>query len=102
LQFEIATVWAMTKSVRMILTPFLIISYVFGLRIAGLSKNYLKLWFSLLYMLFFWLIYYFLFTSKTMTSYRNDNLKHQMCYWLEFFTTLLSVVFGVYHNKVKR
>jgi len=92
----------MTKSVRMILTPFLIISYVFGLRIAGLSKNYSKLWFSLLYMLFFWLIYYFLFTSKIMSSYRNNNIKHQISYWMEFFTTLLSIVFGLYHNKVKK
>jgi len=55
-------------------------------------------------MLFIWLIYYFLFTSNIMSSFNkyNSTIEHNLCYWLEFFIILLSVVFGAYHNKVKR
>jgi len=102
LQFGIATVYAMAKSIRTILKPFLIISYVFGSRIASLSRNYLKLWFSLLYILLVWIIFYFLLTSTLMSSSNKYNsVEYHLCYSLEFFITLLSVVFGVCHDKVK-
>jgi len=93
----------MAKSIRIILTPFLIISYVFGSRIASLSRNYLKLWFSFSYILFVWMIFYFLLTSTLMSSSNKYNsIEYHLCYSLEFLITLLSVVFGVYHDKVKR
>jgi len=93
----------MSKSIRIMLTPFLIISYVFGLRIAYLSKNYSKLWFSLLYMLLIWLVYYFLATSQLIKSvHKPYSIEHHIWYWLDFFTTLLSVIFNVYYDKVKK
>jgi len=80
-------------------------SYVFGSRIAGLSRNYLKLWFSILYILLVWLIYYFLLSSISSTlrsSFKKtDSTEYYMCH-VEFFITLLSIVFGVYHDKVKK
>jgi len=98
-------VYAMVKNIRIILTPFLIISYVLGSRIAGLSRNYLKLWFSILYILLVWLIFYFLLSSipSTLRSsfIKSNYIEYYMCH-VEFFITLLSVVFGVYHDKVKK
>jgi len=93
----------MTKSIRMILTPFLIISYVFGLRIASLSRNYSKLWFSFLYMMLIWLVYYFLATSWSIYSIiKSYRIEYNIWYLLELFTTLLSVIFNVYYDKVKK
>jgi len=94
----------MAKNIRIILTPFLIMSYVFGSRIAGLSRNYLKLWFNILYILLVWLIFYFLLSSiPTLKSSfeKSNSIEYYMCH-VEFFITLLSIVFGVYHDKVKK
>lgn len=103
MQFEIATVYAMANSIRTILMPFLIISYVFGLRIAGLSRSHLKLWFNLLYIVIVWLIYYFFLTSTLISSFNKYNsIEYQISYALELFTTLMSIVFGVYYDKVRK
>ncbi|XP_071631946.1 uncharacterized protein [Temnothorax longispinosus] len=90
---------AMTKSIRTILTPFLIISYVFGLRIVNLSK-YSRLWFSVLYMLLLWSVYCILSTSALISSFNElYPIEDSIFYWLESYTTLLSIVFGIYHEK---
>ncbi|XP_024871692.1 uncharacterized protein LOC112454484, partial [Temnothorax curvispinosus] len=90
----------MTKNIQTILTPFLTISYMFGLRIANLSTDLSKLWFSFLYMLLVWLIYYFLSTRTLVYSiHESYPIEYHICYWLEIFMTSLSIVFGIYHNK---
>ncbi|XP_011868452.1 PREDICTED: uncharacterized protein LOC105562320 isoform X1 [Vollenhovia emeryi] len=90
----------MTKNIRTILMPFLTISCVFGLRIADLSVNHFKLWFSLLYILLVWLIYYFLSTCSLIYSVNNSYpIEYHICYWLEMLINFLSIVFGAYHNK---
>ncbi|XP_011858625.1 PREDICTED: uncharacterized protein LOC105556160 isoform X2 [Vollenhovia emeryi] len=88
----------MTKSIRTILMPLLIINYAFGLRIVNLSRH-LKL-FTVLYMMLIWSIYYFFATSPLISSFfEYFPIQDNICYWLESFTTLLSIVFGVYHEK---
>jgi len=93
----------MIKNFRTILKPFLIINYVFGLRIANLSMNHSKLWFSLLYMLLVWLIYYFIATSPLIYSLQKTYpTEYHIIYLLEIFISLLSIVFGVYYDKVRK
>ena len=98
IQFEIKTICAMTKSIRTILTPLLIMSYVFGLRIV--ISNHSKLWFNAIYILLIWSIYCFLVSTYHTFNFFNKYLEDNICYYLEFFTTLLSIAIGVYHNKV--
>ena len=91
----------MVKNIRTIITPFLMVSYVFGLRIA--ISNHLKLWFSVIYMLLIWSVYYFLSSSALMISFHAFfSFEDHICHYLEVFTTLLSIVFGIYHDKVKK
>lgn len=98
------------KSIREVLAPLLIISYVCGLRLWIIELptfSRLRSWFSVSYMLLFWLIYFF-FLKFTVKSYINDitvtydSTDEVIYYWLEIFMTLLSVVFGIYHNKVRK
>ncbi|XP_070172340.1 putative gustatory receptor 28a [Polyergus mexicanus] len=91
----------MTKSIRTVLAPFLIISYVSGLRIIEFPVGHPRIWFSLLYMLLFWSIY-FLFLKFIITSYFNNKhytIEYHICIGLDILVTLLSIVFGVYHDK---
>jgi len=92
----------MIRNIRTILKPFLMISYVFGLRIDNLA-NRSRLWFSVLYMLLVWLAYYFFSTTALISSLDKIYLiEDRMCYWLEIFTTLLSIILGIYHDKVRK
>lgn len=91
----------MTKSIRAILKPLLVISYVFGLRIANLSKH-LKL-FNILYMLLIWSLYYFAATSTLMSNFNERHpTEDVICSWYEILSTLLIIVFGLYHEKVRK
>ncbi|XP_029665565.1 uncharacterized protein LOC115236964, partial [Formica exsecta] len=92
----------MTKSIQTVLTPLLIISYVSGLKIFEFPVGHPRVWFSLSYMILFWSIYYFL--NSTVISYfinihYTTELCYLICYWLDILLTLLSVVFGIYHDK---
>jgi len=101
-QFEIETVYMMTKSIRTVLTPLLIISYTSGLNIIEFPVGYPRIWFSLLYMLLFWSIYFFLFNSTILYYFNNEHytIIYQIGTGLDILMTLLSIVFGVYHEKV--
>ncbi|XP_071631947.1 uncharacterized protein [Temnothorax longispinosus] len=89
---------AMTKSIRMILMPFLVISYVFGLRIPNLFRR--SRLFNILYMLLVWSVYYFFSTSTLIsTFYKFYPIEDRICSWAEIFVTLLSIVIGIYHDK---
>jgi len=102
-QFEIATVCTMNRSIRTILMPLLMISYIFSLRLTNLPLRHAKLWFNLLYMLTIWIIYYFLLMSVLIPYLKfYTSTEYHICYLLELFTTLLSIVFGIYHNEVSR
>jgi len=95
----------MNKNFRMTLKPFLVINYVFGFRIANLSMNHSKLfdWFSFLYMLLVWLAYYFIATSPLIYSLQKSYpTEYHIIYLLEMFISLLSIVFGVYYDKVRK
>ncbi|XP_011868556.1 PREDICTED: uncharacterized protein LOC105562372 [Vollenhovia emeryi] len=90
---------ATTKSIRKILKPFLIISYVFGLRLANLSSH-AKLCLSVLYMLLVWCMYYFLSRTTIMSVFfERRSIGQHVCCALEILTTLLSIVLGIYHDK---
>ncbi|XP_029159994.1 uncharacterized protein LOC114931995 [Nylanderia fulva] len=92
------------KSIREVLSPLLIISYVLGLRlwIIELSIAHLRSWFGISYMLSFWLIYYIIFETKII-SHINDDIHYSteflISFWIDIFITLLTIVFGTYYNK---
>ncbi|XP_011858627.1 PREDICTED: uncharacterized protein LOC105556163 [Vollenhovia emeryi] len=51
-------------------------------------------------MLLIWSVYYFFATSTLITSFTMfDSAENNICTSLEFFVTLLSIVFGVYHDR---
>ncbi|XP_025271363.1 uncharacterized protein LOC112639979 [Camponotus floridanus] len=91
----------MTKSIRTVLTPLLIISYVSGLSITEFPVGCPRVWFSLLYMLLFWPIFLFLFKSIIISYFNNEhyNIEYHICLGLDILITLLSIVFGIYHDK---
>jgi len=98
-QFEIKTICAMTKSIHTILTPLLIMSYLFGLRIAISSHS--KLWFSTIYILLFWSVYYFLTLCAFTSFYEYLSFVENIGHRLEISVTILLIIgFGIYHNKV--
>lgn len=94
------------KSIREVLSPLLIISYMLGLRlwIIEFPISHLKWWINISYMLLFWSIYYFLlqFTVISYTTNISYSTEYLICFWLDIFITLLSVVSGVYHTKVRK
>jgi len=97
-QFEIKTICAMIKSIRTILKPLLIMSYVFGLRIA--IFNHSRLWFSVTYVLLFWSVYYFLALCAFTSSYKYMSFADSIGHHLEIPVMIMSIMFGIYHDKV--
>lgn len=100
--FRIKTVYAMTKSIRTVLTPLLIVSYVLGTRITEFPAGHPRVWFSLSYMLLLWSTYCFLLNSTVISYFTNIHFasEYLVCYWLDMLLTILSVGFGIYHDKV--
>ena len=97
-QFEVKTICAMIKNIRTILTPLLIMSYVFGLRIA--KSNHSRLWFSVTYILLVWSVYYFLVLYVFISFYKYLSFMEKIGHCLETSVTILSIVFGIYYDKV--
>jgi len=109
MQFEIETVYMMTKSIRTVLTPLLIISYVSGLSITEFPVGCPRVWFSFVYMLLFWLIYLFLLKSVIISYFNNEHFNadyhiYHILDWIsigfDILLILLSIVSGMYYNKV--
>lgn len=91
---------AMAKSVQYILLPFLLISSICGLRIIELSAGHPKFWFSLIYIPLMWSVYCFI-VIDTGISYISDESTDYIIYVsLNIFTVLLSILLGIYHDKV--
>lgn len=99
-QCIIAKAYAMTESIRKVLSPLLIISYVCGLRIVEFSVDNPKQWFSLLYILLFWMLYIF-FVYKLFYYIVHGTIEYIVCNGLHFFTSLISIAIGVYYDKVR-
>ncbi|KAL6422634.1 hypothetical protein ACFW04_010694 [Cataglyphis niger] len=89
----------MTKNVWTVLSPLLIINYVFGLKIIELPTGHPRLWLSFLYILSSWSLYFFLIWYTT-TSFTNrfPSISHIFQY-LNYSTAMLSIVFGIYYDK---
>ncbi|KAM0734578.1 hypothetical protein ACS0PU_011397 [Formica fusca] len=88
----------MTNNIRIVLTPLLITSFLCGLRTIEFPTYHLRPWFSFIYMLLLWSVYYFLF-SYTIVSYIPYNSMYYICLCLDFFVVLVSIAFGMYHDK---
>ncbi|XP_029160040.1 uncharacterized protein LOC114932033 [Nylanderia fulva] len=89
----------MTKNVWTVLSPLLIINYVFGLRIIEFPIGYRRLWFSFIYILSSWSLYCFLMwyiTGSLMTKFSKTN---NFLQYLNCLATLISIVFGIYYDK---
>jgi len=73
---------------------------VFGLTIVEFPAGHSRPRLSFLYILLLWSIYYY-FVYSTIISYMNlYHILHHICHWLNNFTTLLSIMIGIYHDKV--
>jgi len=96
------TVYVMTESIRTFLTPLFIISYVCGIRIIEFPIGHPRVWFSLFYMLLFWSIYFFLLNSTVISffTYKRYTDAYFLCIGTDILITLLSIGFGMYHDKV--
>lgn len=100
-QCIIAKAYAMTESIRKVLSPLLIISYVCGLRIVEFSVDNPKQWFSLLYILLFWTLYIFFVIYKLFYYIVHGTIEYIVCNGLHLFTSLISIAIGVYYDKVR-
>ncbi|KAL6433827.1 hypothetical protein ACFW04_005809 [Cataglyphis niger] len=90
----------MIKSIRTVLAPLLIISYVSGLRIIEFPEGHSRVCFSILYMLF-WANYFFYLRFIIISYFTNAHytIEYRICIGLDILITLLSIVLGVYHDK---
>ncbi|KAL0108826.1 hypothetical protein PUN28_014148 [Cardiocondyla obscurior] len=88
----------MSSGIRIVLKPILIINYVFGLRIAGLSSCS-KLWFNVLYILLLWSIYFNFLPSVISIYYKyHSPIEDRVFYVYEICTTLVSIAINIYYN----
>jgi len=90
----------MTKSIREILSPLLIICYVCGLRLIKFPEGDSKQWFSFLYLLLLWAFYNFI-TIYTISYIAHYTTEYHVYIGLHTFTALISIAIGVYYDKVR-
>jgi len=93
---------AMVKTIRSVLSPLLLISSICGLRIIEFSAGHPKLWFSLLYIPLFWSVYCFFVINKGIPYIPDESADYIIYVLLNIFTVLLSILLGIYHNKVRK
>lgn len=100
-QFETATLVAkMMDDIRIALSPLFLISYIFGMRTCEYPTSKLRMWCGFLYILLLWSMYNLLLVCTLMYYLHSYSIEYQFCFWLNYFTVILSVVLGIYHNKV--
>jgi len=88
-------------SIRKILSPLLIISYICGSRVVEFPAGFPRRWFGLLYMLLLWSLYNFALIYGVIPYTIHYSVIYQICFALSMFIALLSIIFGMYHDKVK-
>ncbi|XP_072754253.1 uncharacterized protein [Anoplolepis gracilipes] len=86
-------------SIRRILSPLLIISYVCGLRIIEFPAGVSKQWFGLLYMLLLWSLYSFVCIYEMIPYTIHFSTLYHIWFGVNMFLTLLSIFIGIYHDK---
>ncbi|KAL6438841.1 hypothetical protein ACFW04_003728 [Cataglyphis niger] len=86
-------------SIQKILSPLLIISYVCGCRVTEFSASVPRQWFGLLYILLFWSFYIFIYIYKVMPRIIDYSIMYHICYGMNIFTALLSIIIGIYYDK---
>ncbi|KAL6422636.1 hypothetical protein ACFW04_010696 [Cataglyphis niger] len=89
----------MTKNVWTVLSPLLIINYIFGLKIIELPIGHPRLWLSFLYILFSWSLYFFLIWYTTTSFTNRFSSLSSISQYLNYSTAMLSIVFGIYYDK---
>lgn len=90
----------MTNNVRRALSPLLIISYVVGTRIVEFPAGNPRPRLGIPYMLLLWSIYHFLLACTVISYITHYSIEYHICFWLNSFTVLLSIILGLYHDKV--
>lgn len=87
------------KDARELLSLLLIISYICGLRIIKFQVGDPKQWFSFVYMLLLWTFYSFIIIYTI--TYKTFFAEYYVCIGLHIFTALISIVIGIYYDKVR-
>jgi len=87
-------------SIRKILSPLLIISYVCGLRVIEFPAGVSRQWFSLLYMLLIWSLHTFVYIYRVMPYTSNYPTLYHIWFEVNIFTAVLSIIIGLYYDKV--
>jgi len=97
IQFRIAIASIMTKDVRMVLSPLLMMNYVLGLRMTEFSADQSKLCF--LYMLLVWLIYCSALIY-TVIPQMLDTIEYRILMLSSIVVTLISTAVEAYQDQV--
>jgi len=87
-------------SIRKILSPLLIISYVCGSRVIEFPTGVPRQWFGLLYILLVWSLYNFVFINVVILHMTHYSTLYNIWYGINMFIALLSISLGIYHDKV--
>jgi len=88
-------------SIQKVLSPLLIISYVCGSRIIEFPKDVPRHWFGLLYMLLLWSLYNFIFIYVVIPCTIHYTTLSHVSFGISVFIAFLSIIIGIYHNKVR-
>lgn len=91
----------MTDEFRAVLSPLLFISYVAGIRIIEFPVGEPKPWLSITYILVLWSVYFLLYVYTVFHYVSHSYTLYYVCFWLDIFTTILSVALAVYYDKVR-
>ncbi|XP_014472029.1 PREDICTED: uncharacterized protein LOC106743051 [Dinoponera quadriceps] len=89
----------MVKSIRVVLSPLLIISYVCGLRIVEFPMGYPRPWLSYLYHLLLWPTYCFLMTDIWIFYIPHHWLFYNAFVALNILMALLTLFIRLYYDK---
>lgn len=90
----------MAHNIRTVLSPLFFISYVCGTRIFELPAGAPTPWLSRLYIVLLWSVYNFLLVHTNVYHIHHNHVVYCVCFWLNISTVLLTIVLGMYHDKV--
>jgi len=89
-------------SIRKILSPLLIISYICGSRVIEFSVSSVsRQWFNLLYMLLLWSLYNYAFIYIVIPFTIHYTILYHIWFGTNMFIAFLSIIIGIYHDKVR-
>lgn len=91
----------MARSIRTVLSPLLIISYICGLRIVEYPVGRTRPWLSYFYILLLWSIYCFLMIDFILFYIPHTWTRYKILILLHILTGFMSLFIRLYYDKVR-